>query len=200
MPTGAQAAAPAAIVGRPIVTTGDSRLHGMGADDITQTIAFRIAQTTGQEVVNLANGGRRLEPRDLTIASALDPSVLLMLYDFNDFFPNDTTAQAFAAKYDQALANFRAGSTARMIVVTSFASTSDADYAPPGAYAGNSPSLEAFRQVERARVAARNDPRIRIVEGRGPGMPTAGLANSADGVHYYGTAQAAQAAVLVSAL
>lgn len=190
---------------RRVVLLGDSRLNGAGAADITGTIAFQLAQRLNAEVINLANGGRQLAASDFAMAGELAPDLAYSLYDYNNFYSNSETLQGFGAAYAAALREFVTASAgagkpeARLLVITSFASSSDADFTPPGPFARNSPSLEAFRRQERTEVAALGNPRVRIVEGRGRSMPGAAAPDSLDGVHFSSAAQAEQAAVLAAA-
>jgi len=188
-----------------VVLLGDDRLNGAGAADITGTIAFQLAQRLNAEVINLANGGRQLAASDFVVAGQLAPDLAYSLYDYNNFYPNSETLQGFGSMYAAGLREFVAASTragkpqARLLVITSFASSSDADFAQPGPFARNIPSLEAFRRQERTEVAAFGNGRVKIIEGRGRGMPGAAEPDSPDGVHFSSAAQAAQAAILAAA-
>jgi hypothetical protein len=205
VPAGAGIAAGPPAPALRIVLIGDSRFNGPAATNVTGTIGFQLERRLHAEVINLANGGRQLAPGDFTIAGALHPDLVYSLYDFNDFYPNGASLSGFGGAYALAMRNFLAASAAagkphaQLRLVTSFASTSDADFSPPGRYAGNRPTLEQFREEERRQVAALHDGRVRIVEGRGPGMPPATAPSSADGVHYSAAAQAVQAALLAAA-
>ena len=188
-----------------VVLIGDSRLNGAGASDITGTIAFQLAQTLDAEVINLANGGRQLAASDFAEAAKLAPDLAYSLFDFNNFYPGGESLDGFGLNYATGIREFLVGTEragkphARLFVVTSFASTSDADSETPGAYARNTPSLEAFRQRERREVAGVGSTRVAIVEGRGRGMPGASPPDSADGVHFSSSAQQLQASALAAA-
>jgi hypothetical protein len=205
VPTGTRIAAGPPAPALRIVLIGDSRFNGPAAANVTGTIGFQLERRLHAEVINLANGGRQLAPGDFTVAGALHPDLVYSLYDFNDFYPNGASLSGFGGAYALAMRNFLAASAAagkphaQLRIVTSFASTSEADFSPPGRYAGNRPTLEQFREEERRQVAALHNGRVRIVEGRGPGMPPATAPSSADGIHYSAAAQAVQAAILAAA-
>ena len=189
-----------------VVLLGDSRLNGSGAADITGTIAFELARRLNAEVINIAYGGRQLAAGDFAIAGKLAPDVAISLYDFNNFYRNGARLDEFGRYYRAGMQEFleasaRAGKPgARLLVVTSFASSSDADFLPAGPYARNVPSLEAFRSQERSEAASLASPRVTVVEGRSSGMPAATVAYAADGVHFNSAAQLLQAQTLAAAI
>lgn len=183
-----------------IVLIGDSRFHGMGASSALETIAEEL-RSFGYDVAVLANGGRQLARVDFQKAAELAPDVTFALFDFNNFKNNGSNVAGFQALYQQGIADYLAGCSGKLRVVTSFASTSDADWTgAPGAFFGNSPTLEQHRAAERAAVAATGSARVKIVEGRGAGQPTAAAANAPDGIHFNSPAQAIQGQRLAAAI
>lgn len=183
-----------------IVLIGDSRFHGMGANSALETIAEEL-RSLGYDVAVLANGGRQLARVDYQKAAELAPDVAFALFDFNNFKNNGVNLAGFQALYQQGIADYLAGCSGKLRVVTSFASTSDADWTgTPGAFHGNNPTLEQYRAAERAAVAAIDSARVKIVEGRGAGQPTAAASNAPDGIHYNSPAQATQGQRLGTAI
>ena len=178
----------AAAPGRPSkkgVFFGDSITQGFNFTKARLNWADYVATAKASQIINYGYGGRVLTTADGTTAGAMGCDYAVYLIGFNNFLPGGGSTSTFKNNYKTLLGNFRTASTAagkpnaKFYAVTPF----DAPSAyGAGAYASNSPTLEAFRQAIRDAVTEKADGNVVLLEGLGAGMPT-GSANFADGIH-----------------
>jgi hypothetical protein len=200
LPAGATLLPPPPRPTKMLVAFGDSRIHGFNAVSGNKTMAYRIAELLGVQIANIGRGGRQVIAGDGSVAGGISSNAALYLCDFNNFVVSGGNLATFGAAYRAVMSNFRAAATAigeptkRLYVLTSL----DAPAAlAGGAYAANSPTLEAYRARIRTEVLGLADPYVTLLEGLGAGMPT-GIGSFVDGVHATELAQDAAARVLAA--
>jgi lysophospholipase L1-like esterase len=198
IPVGASIATPTARVSKRGVFFGDSITHGFSSTRIRSHWPSLVAATEASQIINYGYGGRQLAPSDGTNAGNVGADFAVYLIGFNDFYPNGASTTTFKNNYKTLLGNFRTASTTAGKPVAPFYALTPFD-APSayggGGYAGNSPTIEAFRQAIRDAVTEQADPYVTIIEGLGAGMPT-GSGNFPDGVHPNDTASATIATII----
>lgn len=181
------------------VFAGDSITNGFNASKAMASWPFLTALGKVCQVLNHGYGGRGLVPTDGTTIGAYGCDFATYLIGFNDFAENGFNLTTWKNSYKTFLTNFRAASTsagkstAPLYCLTPTWAGPDDGLGP---YAGNSPTLEQFRQAIRDAVSEQADPYVSIIEGLGTGMPQ-GADKFLDLVHPNDPAEAEIAAVVL---
>ena len=168
------------------VSFGDSITHGFNSTAARKHWNSLLSEQKDWEIFNLGYGGRGIVPSDATVAGNIGADFATYLIGFNNFYPNGQSTTTFKNNMITAISNYRASCTAKgkpnskLVIITPLWSSSDVGNG--GAYEGNSPTLEQFRQATRDAFAEAADGDSILVEGATNGMPT-GMTNFPDGVH-----------------
>ena len=177
---------------------GDSITHGFHSSRIRAHWPSLVAATELSQIINYGYGGRQLEVADGTTAGAMGCDYAVYLIGFNNFLPGGGSTTTFKNNYKTLLGNFRTASTAagkpsaKFYAITPFDAPSATG---SGAFAANSPTLEAFRQAIRDAITEQADANVVLVEGLAGGMPT-GTSNFPDGIHPNDAASAVIAPII----
>ncbi len=141
------------------VAYGDSITHGFTSSEVDKSYPFLIGKERGWEVINLGLGGRASTPSDAALIVSLKPDVVTVLMGANDWQAG-VPLEKYRANMTAFLTSLRTGLPETPVYLLTFLWV-NSSWNPPAKVA----DLEAYRQVLREVVAARNDPNFVVIEG-----------------------------------
>lgn len=202
VPATASIATPSARPSKRFVVFGDSRAHGFSVSRQIESWTHKMGVLNGAQILNLGYGGRQIDRADATIAGGYGAAGAVYLAGYNNFYPNGASLSAMQAEYQAVITNYRTAVTAAGFSTSKLVMLSDLD-APnaygAGIYAGNSPTLQQFRDTLAAAVTAVADPYCTFLSGNTGGMPT-GIGSFPDGVHPNDAASTTIAALVAAVI
>jgi hypothetical protein len=186
LPAGVTLGAAPARPSKRIVGFGDSRTHGFNVSRALASWLDLAAAGASAQALNLGYGGRQIIPADGTAAGGLGADGAVYLCGFNNFYGGGASLPAVQAAYELLISNYRAAAVlagkpaSKLVMLSDLYSTSDVGQGGP--YAGNSPTLQQFRNAMQAAVTAVADANTVFLAGNAGGMPI-GTGTLPDGVH-----------------
>lgn len=138
---------------------GDSITHGFTASAVDKSYAWLVAEKNGWQIVNLGLGGRASNPKDAATVTSLKPDVISVFMGTNDW-QGGVAPDKYRANMTAFLDGIRTAQPQTPIYLLTLLWI-----APSWNPKSQVADTEAYRQVVREIVAARQDPNLHLVEG-----------------------------------
>ncbi len=155
----AQFLTPAARPAARYLAYGDSITQGFTASEVGKSYAYRVARLKDWQLVNMGLAGRASTAGDGTTVGGLGADVISVLIGVNDW-QGGVPLATFSNRLNSFLTNLRTLQPAVPVYLLTPLWV-DASWDP----ASDILPLESYRQIVRDVAAARNDPKLRVIEG-----------------------------------
>jgi len=182
---------------------GDSRMHGFNVTRALSSFLSLASTTKSAQALNFGYGSRLIIAADATTAGGYGADAAIYLAGYNNFSPGGANLTTIQAAYASVISNYRAAvtsagkPTSKLIMLSDLWSNNDVGQG--GSLAGNSPTLQQFRDTLAAAVTAAADANCVFLSGNTGGMPT-GTGSFPDGVHPNDAAASTIAGLLAAVL